>query len=255
MAEESSLMEVVAAARTRWPALAIDGERFAAALDERGLPVTSPNAPDVALAIALANGEPAALSIFDDVIVPDVSGALRPLARDRDFLDEVLQRVRVKLLVGDPTPRIAEYLGRGPLAAWIQIVAIREALMMRRSTRREDSDDGDSALVDIALTEPVLAQTRRLYKDAFAIAFREALHGLDERERMLLRLCFVENAGAEDIARLFKVHRVTAFRWLRDARAKLLDRTRDCFMTAMAIPASEVDSVMRSLATSLTVSW
>jgi len=248
-------MEVIAATRTRWPALAIDRERFAAALDERGVPSTSPNAADIALALALATGDPAALTIFDAEIVPDVSGALRRLARDRDFLDEALQRVRVKLLVGDPTPRITEYRGRGPLAAWIQIVAIREALMMQRATRNEDSDDGDNALIDIALTEPVLAHTRQLYKDAFAAAFREALHGLEERERMLLRLCFVENAGADDIARLFQVHRVTAFRWLRDAREKLLERTRGCFMSAMAIPASEVDSVMRSLATSLTVSW
>jgi hypothetical protein len=30
----------------------------------------------------------------------------------------------VKQFVGDPTPRIAEYGGRGRLAAWIQIVAI-----------------------------------------------------------------------------------------------------------------------------------
>ena len=248
-------MDVIAAARTRWPALAIDQDRFAAALDERGLPASSPNAADVALAVALAHGDPGALAIFNAEIVPDVSGALWRIARDRDFLDEALQRVRVKLLVGDPTPRISEYRGRGPLAAWIQIVAIREALMMQRATRRESSDDGDSALVDIALTEPVLAHTRQLFKDAFAAAFRDALRELDERDRMLLRLCFVENAGAEDIARLFKVHRVTAFRWLRDAREKLLERTRACFMSTLAIPTSEVDSVMRSLATSLTVSW
>jgi RNA polymerase sigma-70 factor (ECF subfamily) len=236
----------------RWPGLAVDRERLALALDERGVPRTSPRVADIALALALANGDAAALEVFDTEVIPDVRGALVRFGRDGDFVDEALQRVRVKLLVGDPTPRIAEYRGRGPLAAWIQIVAIREALMMQRATRR---DDGDDALVGIATTEPVLAQTRKLYKDAFAVAFREALKELGERDRTLLRLCFVENAGAEDLARLFRVHRVTAFRWLRDARELLLERTRARFMASTQIAPSEIESVMRSLATSLTVSW
>jgi hypothetical protein len=51
------------------------------------------------------------------------------------------------------------------------------------------------------------------------------------------------------------VHRVTAFRWLRDARELLLERTRARFMASTQIAPSEIESVMRSLATSLTVSW
>jgi RNA polymerase sigma-70 factor (ECF subfamily) len=250
--EDAPLDAVIAAARTRWPALAVDAAQLTAALDERGLAPGALYAADVALAIALAHGDPPALAIFDTQIVPDITHGLRRLARDADFLAEAVQRVRVKLLVGEPA-RIAEYRGRGPLAAWVQIVAIREALMMQRATRKEDSDDG--VLVDLALSEPAFAQTRQRHKEVFATAFRAALHELDERERLLLRMCFLERAGADDIARLFGVHRVTSFRWLRDARQKLLELTRARFLEALPIPASEVDSVMRSLATSLTVSW
>jgi len=236
----------------RWPALRVDREHFATALDDRGLSATSPRAADVALAGALAAGDPAALAVFDAEIVPDIRGALVRFGRDTDFIEEALQRVRVKLLVGDPAPRVAEYRGRGPLAAWVQIVAIREALMIQRAGRRVASDD---ELVNIAVTEPVLARTRQIYKAAFATAFREAVAELGERDRTLLRLCFVENAGADDLARLFRVHRVTAFRWLRDARALLLERTRVRFLSSTEIAPSEIDSVMRSLASSLSVPW
>ena len=241
------------AAAARWPGLHVDGDRLAAALDDRGLTAGSPYALDVALAIALAAGDPVALAAFDSELVPDIRGALVRFGRDDDFLDEALQRVRVKLLVGEPTPRIAEYRGRGRLAAWLQIVAIREALMLQRAGRREQSSDDE--LVRLACTDPVLARTRQAYKEAFATAFRAAFAELDERERTLLRLCFVENTGAEDLARLYQVHRVTAFRWLRDARERLLERTRERFAAAANLASSELDSVMRSLATSLSVQW
>jgi RNA polymerase sigma-70 factor (ECF subfamily) len=71
----------------------------------------------------------------------------------------------------------------------------------------------------------------------------------------VLRLSFVEGVGTEDLARLFRVHRVTAFRWLRDAREALLERTRAQFQVGGGVPSSEIDSVMRSLAGSLSVPW
>lgn len=207
---------------------------------------------DVELAAALARGDAAALATFENAIVPDIRGALVRLGRDRDFVEEVLQRVRMKLLVGD-AKRIAEYRGRGRLAAWVQIVAIREALMMIRATARELP--GDEELLRLSVTEPALARSSRTYKTAFTAAFERALAELSERDRTYLRLCFVEGLGTEELARLFRVHRVTAFRWLRDAREALLAATRTHFLAAVDIPPSQVSSLMRSLAGSLSVPW
>jgi RNA polymerase sigma-70 factor (ECF subfamily) len=214
--------------------------------------LSSPNAGDIALAAALARGDAAALAKFESTIVPDIRGALVRLRRDPDFVDEILQRVRVKLFVGD-SPRIAEYRGQGRLAAWIQIVAIREALMSIRATAREVP--GDAELLRLGVSEPALARSSRAHKEAFTAAFHRALAELSERDRTYLRMIFVEGLGTEELARLFRVHRVTAFRWLRDAREALLEGTRRHFLAAVNLPPSQVSSLMRSLAGSLSVPW
>ena len=207
---------------------------------------------DLALAGALARGDAAALAMFEDTIVRDIRGALVRFGRDGDFVEEVLQRVRVKLLVGD-LPRIAEYRGHGRLVAWVQIVAIREALMLIRATAREVP--GDAELLRLGVTEPALARSSRAHKEAFTAAFHRALAELPERDRTYLRMCFVEGLGTEELARLFRVHRVTAFRWLRDAREALLEATRRHFQTSVSCPTSQLSSLMRSLADSLSVPW
>lgn len=211
-----------------------------------------PLSADRELAAALAAGDRAALATFEEVIVPDIRGALVRFRRDDDFIAEVLQRVRVKLLVGAPA-RIAEYRGQGRLAAWIQIVAIREALVMIRATTREVP--GDAELLRLSVTEPVLARSSRAHKAAFEAAFQRALGELSDRERTYLRMCFIEGLGTEELARLFRIHRVTAFRWLRDAREALLEGTRRHFLATVELPPSQISSLMRSLAGSLSVPW
>lgn len=211
-----------------------------------------PLTADRELATALAAGDSAALATFEEVIVPDIRGALVRFRRDDDFIAEVLQRVRVKLLVGAPA-RIAEYRGQGRLAAWIQIVAIREALVMIRATTREIP--GDAELLRLSVTEPALARSSRAHKDKFEVAFQRALAELSDRDRTYLRMCFLEGLGTEELARLFRVHRVTAFRWLRDAREALLEGTRHHFLATVELPPSQVSSLMRSLAGSLSVPW
>jgi RNA polymerase sigma-70 factor (ECF subfamily) len=210
---------------------------------------------DAAFVAALARGDEAALARFDAEIVPDISGALFRMHRGDDFVDEIVQRVRVKLLVSEngTPPRISQYRGTGRLAAWVQIVAIREALMYLRGGARTIASDDD--LVRIALTDPMLARSRERYREPFARAFREALAALPKRERTWLQMCFLEGVSTQELARLYRVHRVTALRWLRDARSTLLEATRERFVAAVDIPDSQVSSLMRSLAASLSVSW
>ena len=188
--------------------------------------------------------------MFERELLPDVRGAVAKLSGD--LVDDVLQRVREKLLVGQP--RIVEYRGRGSLAAWIQVIAIREALMVRRSRRRERPLT-DDALVVAVESDPALALTKRTHREAFAASFRAAIARLAPRDRTLLRLSFVDAVGTEQLARLYRVHRVTMFRWLCDARARLLDGIRDELAERTGVGPDDIDSLIRAVASSLDLGW
>ncbi|MFT3699034.1 MAG: sigma-70 family RNA polymerase sigma factor [Kofleriaceae bacterium] len=208
------------------------------------------HAADIDLARACASGDTTAIARFERTIIPDIRGAIVKLASDH--VDEILQRTREKLLVG--TPRIAEYRGRGPLAAWVQAIAIREALMLLRSSRRERARiDQLDPLYAIVESDPALALTKRTYRAELATAFRAALATIETRERTLLRLVFVEGAGTEQLAAMYGVHRTTMFRWLQGARSHLLEHVRE--RLANVIATDELSSLIRDIATSLDVTW
>lgn len=231
----------------------VDRDALAAALAERGLTAISPHARDVALACALAAGDPGALAVFERDIVPDLRGALARLDRSGDLVDEALQQMRAKLLVAVGPPRILEYRGRGSLAAWVQVIAIREALMIRRKARRDRPTE--DPLIVIAERDPALALTRHAHGAAFAVAFQAAIAMLSPRDRALLRLCFVDGVGTEQLAAQYAVHRVTMFRWLTDARARLLEALRGRLIVTAGVAADEVDSLIRAVASSFDVGW
>jgi RNA polymerase sigma-70 factor (ECF subfamily) len=245
-------VSVLARAAARWPAVRCDADAIERELAARSLAEDAPHALDVALACALAAGDRGALEVFERELVPDIRGALVRQARSPDLVDDALQQMREKLLVGR---RVLEYRGRGALAAWVQIVAIRELLMLQRKTQREAPSDDEPLLVVVVESDPTLALTKQTYRDAFADAFRGALAELTPRDRALLRLCFVEGAGTEHLARLYQVHRVTMFRWLTDARGALLDAIRKGLIARAGIAPDEVDSVLRAAASSLDIGW
>lgn len=253
------LAALVDASTARWPALRIDPAALAAALTDRALAATAPTAPDVALALALAAGDPTALAIFEREVVPDLRGALARLDDSGDAADEALQRTREKLLVGGPgAARIAEYRGRGRLAAWVQVIAIREALLLRRANRRDAPAPAhvlDDRVLAAVTADPALALAKATHRAALADVFRAALAALEPRDRALLRLAFANGAGTEQLAALYRVHRVTMYRWLADARARLLDHVRVGVAERIGISASEVDSLILAIASSLDIGW
>jgi RNA polymerase sigma-70 factor (ECF subfamily) len=249
-----TLDELLAAAAQRWPAAPLDREQIGAWLDDREVDHASAHALDVVWAGLLDRGEPSALDAFDRDVVADIRGALARFGRGDDFTDEIVQRVRYKLLVGQHgPPRIREYRARGALAAWVQTIALREGLMMLRAER--STSRPDDRLFDIVDTDPTVAHVKRAYKDLVKVAFGSALADLPPRDRTLLRLCFVDGLGCEAIGRLYDVHRATAFRWLRDARETLLVRVRAAFVALTGVRSDEVDTLVRAVASSLEISW
>ena len=75
----------------------------------------------------------------------------RAIDRPPNFIDDVTQELRLKLLTGDDA-KLCTYSGTGALVDWLRVIATRVALNLKRSDRLHPDDD---------LPEAVLAARRR----------------------------------------------------------------------------------------------
>ena len=210
-----------------WPKLFVDKRAIRPLLP--GTPTTD-HAEDRYLVIGLANGDATALQIFETTVLDHAARAIRRYDSNHAFVTEVLQRVRIHLLVSDGglLPRIAGYDGRAPLRAWVGTAAVRMALYLMRGTRnaRETSLDWPDVIAELPSGHAELDEVRAKFADAFRTAWRESCAELNARHRAILRMSFIEGATIDHIAATYAVHRVTVWRWLEDAKTTVLDATR-----------------------------
>jgi RNA polymerase sigma-70 factor (ECF subfamily) len=227
-----------------YPGLGLEGGEFAHYLGQKAAwsgaeaRLDELHVNDLYLAWACGRLDPAALAIFEQEHMHRV----RTLARGSDA-DELMQRVRVRLLACENAagPRILQYSGRGPLAAWVRMVAARLAIDASRAgrTRDERRDFGDAN----SPPDPELDFLKARYAGAFHAALERALCSLSPKERTLLRLCYVDDAGPSAVAAMYNVSARTVQRWLADVRACVLERTRTHLMDALAVRGPELDSL------------
>ena len=223
---------------------------------------------DLYLACACAQQLPAALAIFEATCLAPLSRAIAQIDPSPAFVDEVLQQVRERLLCVDaaagredpePTkpPRIAGYMGLGPLRRWVRAAALRLALNLRRAERTswaQPAEPGSLAEVAAAQIDPELALIKARYRPAFKAAFANAVCSLSSRERNVLRLHLIEGLVAEQIGQVYGVHRVSVARWLGQLRGRLLDETRKQLHASLSLSSQELDELYGLLDSQLTLS-
>ena len=110
--------DAIAAARDRWPGIAVDEAALSQLLDERaeGVP---PCAVDLVLARACVAGDDAAIRYFDRDMFDRVDRVLSRLGLSAADTDDIKQELRTKLLLGDRA-KLAQFQGTGPLAQGAQ---------------------------------------------------------------------------------------------------------------------------------------
>jgi RNA polymerase sigma-70 factor, ECF subfamily len=186
--------------------------------------------------------------VFEAELVPQIDIALRRLRLAGGTADEVKQALRFELLA-DERKRIADYAGRGELAAWLRVSATRKALKTVKKLDREETLD--EILLDHwphATPGPERRHLRTQYTAELKKAIREAFAALEVRQRNLLRQHIIDELTIDDLARLYRVHRATCARWLADARADLGKHTRKKLVSALGLPSKDdVDSLLRFL--------
>ncbi len=243
------------AGRVAWPAITLERDQLAAFLTSATEVSRFPS--DLYLAAACLAGDREALAVFERDVLTSARGAVRSINGNDAFIDEALQRVRTRLLVGDGVPRIGEYAGRGPLRAWVGIAAVRTALMMLRSTKRAGEvsvDEWTGALTLISTNNPELELLKRQYAVAFAAALRDAVATLSPRLLAALRMSFVDALSIDEIGAVYAVHRATAARWIQRACDDVFARTRELLAERLALSGTELDRMTALVQSQLDVS-
>lgn len=225
----------------------IEGEGEALAAQLAGVPVE-----DLALAALCARGDAAAQQAFEGYLGAVEQAKVGGVSRDQ--IDEVKQQLRVQMLVAkDGTLGIAAYRGRGPLRAWLKIIATRELVRLVKGDGRAAKRELEE--LELATTgDPALDQLKATYRAEFAEALRDAISDLAFEDRLLLRQQIADQLSVDEIGAAHGVHRGTASRWLSRAREALLAATQRRLSERLDLPAEEISSVIRLVHSRLDVS-
>jgi RNA polymerase sigma-70 factor (ECF subfamily) len=221
------------AAQHAWPALTVPFERFAAHAEKVEFPLgaggdaDAANAADLFLACACGDGDASAIEVLEERYMVPTRASLTRLDSRPEFIDDVMQELRAKLLL-PPEPRIRHYGGRGPLLAWLRVAASRTAIDSLRAVRddvlREPRDPDSLERVDFG---PEVQLLRAAYRESFQDAIAAALAGLSPKDRTLLRRHLIERMTLEEIAGPYGVHPATVARRLMALREEIAAAVRE----------------------------
>jgi RNA polymerase sigma-70 factor (ECF subfamily) len=258
---DAACAEVAVRVTARWPESWIDGVSFGRYLARRVDPTLGLGSAlaelwvaDLYLACACSRGLPAAHAALEREYLAELPHALRTIDAHDDFIAEVVQMLREKLLVAHGgVARIESYSGHGPLGGWLRVAAMRTALSLRRRQQPELAPQDElEAVLDLAPNAEVKLLAERLGTDLRA-ALSAAVAAQPARMRAVMRLYYADNHGVEDIGRVYSVHASTVSRWLAKARIDILAHTR-AQLVALVHSESSLDSLLGHVA-SLEISF
>jgi RNA polymerase sigma-70 factor (ECF subfamily) len=248
----ATLDEIVEQGAAAWPEVIVDRAIFRDHLrDVLGAEPTAESleelrVEDLYLACACGRGDPRAVAHLE-TLLGEARAALSRSGVVPDDAAEALQQVRCELLTagGGGRPGILAYSGRGRLGAWLRVIAVRTALKAAQRGARIVAVDDDVLEALGPGRDAELDAMRTLYRAELKIAFAAALSDLTPRQRNLLRHAVIDRLSIDDLAALYRVHRATSARWLADARAEVIERTRDHLMQKLGIGHSGLASIFR----------
>lgn len=246
-----TVAHILERASQAWPGVHLAEARFREEIGRRvsgGDPLATLraiHAEDLYLVIACAAGDATALAHFDRVYLDRARQTLARMRLSASEVDETLQALREELFVPAPgeRPRILNYAGRANLHGWLRVVAVRVSHRVVR--RNVDHAELRESVVDVRQADPELEYLKRTCGDAFQQAFRESLAQMAPRDRLLLKRRFTHGLSCEELGVLYGVNRTTVFRWVTDARARLVEATQATLQGRMDLGSADLSSVLR----------
>ncbi len=212
---------------------------------------------DLYLCIATLAGDTAALVVFEGELK---TALMRVGARFRlsdDQRDELAQELLERLLLptADRQARLAEFSGKGSLVRWLQAVATRTQLNRMRGKKREVLPGDDSILEALAAPSiPGMELNKGRFRSALKAALGTALASLEDQDKLLLRMAYVEGVRLEGLGRALDVSRATAHRRLTRAREALALGVEKSMSEELSIPRDKLSSIRRLVQSQVSVS-
>jgi RNA polymerase sigma-70 factor (ECF subfamily) len=255
----NQLVAACARVREALPALDLDEADFGAAITEHGGEdveafLASCHLVDLALARSASRGLAFAIAELERSHRALLDSVCHRFAGPGHSRDDLMQILRSKLFVADAErrPRIAEYDGRGSLAGWLRVLAVRELIDL---TRRKDRTR-ELAMTD---TTPELIEPRDLaleaikaeYRGAVARSLVDAARQLEPGDRHLLRQHLVVGLTIDQLAAVLGIHRATAARRITRARDQLAAAARALVAERLALGDSELGEIFSLVASKL----
>jgi RNA polymerase sigma-70 factor (ECF subfamily) len=249
---ETSLARAIGTAREAWPELQVDTRLFLAHVarhlsrgEDLTRALTQLFVADLFLACGCAHGEPQALACFEKTYLAKVVRTLGP-GHPLGGGDEVIQCLRERLLVATDSapPRIATYSGRGPLAVWVHMAAIRLAINLRKAEQRGAQCAAKLFALRAPQADPELEYLKACYATEVEEAFRVTLSALSPRLGNVVRLHYLEGVPVGAVGTIYRVSGRTVQRWLSEARRTILDETRRRLCQRLKLAEGELDSLL-----------
>jgi RNA polymerase sigma-70 factor (ECF subfamily) len=157
--------EAVGRARAAWPLIAVDDARFAVRLveivSESPIATADLHVEDLYLAWACLEGNAEALATFEERMLPVIATTLARLRIEPGRRDDLLQDLRIHLIVGSAggPGKLAQYRGRGELERWLRAIALRAAYRLASRSRSEVAlDEMDMAGLGGVIDDPAVMQ-------------------------------------------------------------------------------------------------
>jgi RNA polymerase sigma-70 factor (ECF subfamily) len=239
--------------KARWPELSVSLERFLAfASSGHGPDLEAQwerlHAEDLYLACACVDRVPGAADAFVHELRADLAGYVGRVTGRTDANAEITDELLVDVLVGrgEAPPKLAAYAGRGPLRAWLRMVAVRRSLNEARNDERHARSNARlfHEMVDRG-QDPELAFIKREYGPAFEEAFRDAIAAIEPGHRALLRLHYGAGVPLASLGAMHGWSKPTTSRRLADARDALVAGASRVLQEKMHIGESSMESLLK----------
>lgn len=152
---------------------------------------------DVVLAQALEWKQERAAECFDRDYMPAIYRIAEETAGPRGV--EAVGNFAAHLIESDP-PKISKFAGRAYLNSWLKMVAVRHCQTMLR--KRDFVQLQDDAVPILAVVSP---NSQDDCRDLLRPVVRSALSLVTEKDRLLLKLLFLEEVKQKDVAAMLGV--------------------------------------------------